>query len=76
MAEFMSEEIKSRIIVEALKSNLRDKLRNHFLEQAKPVIEEMVKDCMADFEVGIKQYMNPMELQTTINFILTDKRSK
>lgn len=71
---FVDGKYQNSIILHALDDRLRSELRKHFELAAKPVIDEMINNAMKDFEIGVQQYRNPMELYDTVHFILTDRR--
>jgi hypothetical protein len=76
MATVIPIEYQEGLLAKVLEQHMRQKLREFFTEAAKPVIEEMVLQAVADLKVTVEAHRNDFHMHDLINVILTDKRTK
>jgi hypothetical protein len=68
-------EVAQMAMLDGFKVILKARLTKQFEEAAKPIIEAAVAEALAGLKVGVEAWYSPMNMQQTVELILTDKRT-
>lgn len=63
------------VMMDGIKRNLQDSLRDQFLEHAKPIIDEAVERAMESFKASVESYVKMENMDYVVKVLLEDKRT-